>query len=202
MGANVVAVPPGRHDDLVALLSHVPHLTAATLMNLAVDASSEHTTLLRLAAGGFRDMTRIAAGHPGIWPDLCVDNRDAILAVLDELAGALAGLRRIVDEGDQAALLGHLERARSARVSLPTGAPPAGETAEVRVRIADRPGTIAEVTTLFSDLGVNIYDIEVTHSAEGTGGVLVLVVDAAAVETVHDALRDRKHTSSVQRPAL
>ncbi len=72
LGANVVELPAARHDDLVAMVSHVPHLTAATLMNLAADTALEHATLLRLAAGGFRDMTRIAAGDPAIWPDICV----------------------------------------------------------------------------------------------------------------------------------
>ena len=61
-------VRPRRHDELVALVSHTPHLTAATLMNLAADEAASDAVLLRLAAGGFRDMTRVAAGHPGIWP--------------------------------------------------------------------------------------------------------------------------------------
>src|SRR5207248_11766029 len=94
LGANVVAVDPARHDELVALVSHVPHLTAATLMDLAAEKSEEHATLLRLAAGGFRDMTRIASGHPGIWPDICAENRDAVVAALDRLVGALSEMRR------------------------------------------------------------------------------------------------------------
>src|SRR5207248_1278733 len=98
LGANVVAVEPDHHDELVALVSHVPHLTAATLMDLAADTSEEHATLLRLAAGGFRDMTRIAAGHPGIWPDICAENRDAVVATLDRLLGALAAMRTTVAE--------------------------------------------------------------------------------------------------------
>ena len=87
LGAEVVALPPERHDELVAVVSHVPHLAAATLMRLADERSEEHRALLRLAAGGFRDMTRIAAGHPGIWPDICSDNRAAIVGVLDDLHG-------------------------------------------------------------------------------------------------------------------
>ena len=89
LGAEVVTLPPERHDELVAVVSHVPHLAAATLMRLADERSEEHRALLRLAAGGFRDMTRIASGHPGIWPDICSDNRTAIVAVLDDLTAAL-----------------------------------------------------------------------------------------------------------------
>src|SRR5579884_3888954 len=85
LGANVVAVSPADHDELVAVVSHVPHLTAAALMALAAEGATEHASLLRLAAGGFRDMTRIAAGHPGIWPDICAENREAIIEGLDRL---------------------------------------------------------------------------------------------------------------------
>ena len=76
LGAEVVSLSPEQHDNLVAVVSHVPHLTAATLMNLADAGADKHAALLRLAAGGFRDMTRVAAGHPGIWPDLCAANSD------------------------------------------------------------------------------------------------------------------------------
>ncbi len=115
LGAETVALPPDRHDELVAVVSHVPHLTAASLMQLADRAASEHRALLRLAAGGFRDMTRIAAGHPGIWPDICGENRDAIVEVLDGLIGALSEIRGVVAHDDRARLLEVLERAERPR---------------------------------------------------------------------------------------
>jgi prephenate dehydrogenase len=199
LGANVVEVPPGRHDDLVAMVSHVPHLTAATLMNLAADAALEHATLLRLAAGGFRDMTRIAAGDPAIWPDVCVENRNGILEVLDRLVEALEAVREVVAAGNRERMLDLLERAREARVNLPAGAPSSEFTAEVRVPVLDRPGVLAEVTTLLGEMGINIYDLEIAHSAEGDRGVLVLVVDAAATDRIRDALRQRRFRCSVRR---
>jgi prephenate dehydrogenase len=191
LGANVVELPASKHDDLVALVSHVPHLTAATLMNLAADTALEHATLLRLAAGGFRDMTRIAAGEAAIWPDVCAENQSGILEVLDRLLAALTEVRRVVAGGDRDMLLKMLERAREARVNLPSGVPPSETTVEVRVPVPDRPGVLAEVTTLFGEMGVNIYDLEIAHSAEGYKGVLVLVVDALAVERVKAALHER-----------
>jgi prephenate dehydrogenase len=198
LGANVVELPAARHDDLVAMVSHVPHLTAATLMNLAADTALEHATLLRLAAGGFRDMTRIAAGDPAIWPDICVENRAGILDVLDRLLLALGEVRDLVAGGDRALMLDLLERARHARVNLPAGAPSSETTSEIRVPVLDRPGVLAEVTTLLGEMGVNIYDLEIAHSAEGDRGVLVLVVDAAATDRVRDALHDRDYRCSVR----
>ncbi|MEZ5229312.1 MAG: prephenate dehydrogenase/arogenate dehydrogenase family protein [Acidimicrobiales bacterium] len=93
LGAEVIALAPAVHDRLVAQVSHVPHLTAAALMTLADESSVEHRALLRLAAGGFRDMTRISAGRPSIWPDICVANRDAIVAGLDGLITRLSDVR-------------------------------------------------------------------------------------------------------------
>lgn len=198
LGADVVAVTPEHHDGLVAVVSHVPHLTAATLMSLAADAGEEHATLLRLAAGGFRDMTRIAAGHPGIWPDICAENRDAITATLDRLVAALSSMRDTVAAADRDQLLKLLERARHARVNLPARAKPAAELLELRVPVPDRPGVLAEITTLAGELGVNIEDLEIAHSSEGDRGVLVLVVEAASGDLLRGALYARGYRPSSQ----
>jgi prephenate dehydrogenase len=199
MGALVVSVPPERHDELVAVVSHVPHLAASTLMGVAADGAEEHAALLRLAAGGFRDMTRIAAGHPSIWIDICAENRVAIVDVLGRFIRELSDMRDVVDRGDLSVLRDRLERARIARVNLPIGAPPAEELVEMRVPIPDRPGFIAEVTTLASELDVNIYDIEVSHTMEGGGGagVLVLIIAAKYGDLFRGGLMARKFRASV-----
>jgi prephenate dehydrogenase len=197
LGAEVVAVSPPNHDALVAVVSHVPQLAATTLMDVAATTGEEHATLLRLAAGGFRDMTRIAAGHPGIWPDICVANREAIVAALDEYVDALARVRGLVAASDRPGLLGLLERARAARRSLPVGVPAGEGLVELRVPIADHPGVLADITTLAGARGINIADLEIAHSMEGGGGVLVLVVnDDADVDGFEAALAERGYHSS------
>jgi prephenate dehydrogenase len=196
LGAEVVAVTPEHHDALVAVVSHVPQLAATTLMDVAAASREEHATLLRLAASGFRDMTRIAAGHPGIWPDICVANREAIVRVLDDYLDALVRVRGLVDESDRASLLEVLERARAARRNLPVGTPRGEELAEVRVPVPDKPGVLAEVTTLAGSLGINIVDLEIAHSMEGTGGVLVLVIAARHADALERSLADRGYHSS------
>src|SRR3984893_2537493 len=190
LGAEVVAVTPEHHDALVAVVSHVPQLAASTLMDVAAEQGEQHATLLRLAAGGFRDMTRIAASHPGIWPDICVANRDAIVAALDEYVGALARVRALVDVGDRDGLLDVLQRARRARRTLPVGATVSGPLVELRVPVPDRPGVLAEVTTLAGRLGVNIADLEIDHSMEGQAGVLVLVVAEAGAADLERGLEE------------
>ena len=182
LGAEIITLPPDRHDPLVAIVSHVPHLTAAALMGIASNRSTEHAAVLRLAAGGFRDMTRVAAGHPGIWPDICSENAAAIDEVLSDLIAALGAMRSEVTAGDRPALLRRLETARTARISLPTGAPRPSELLEVRIPVLDQPGELASITLLATDLDVNIFDLEIAHSAEGDRGVILLIVEATRSE--------------------
>ena len=198
-GAEVVALEPARHDSVVAVVSHVPHLTAATLMGLARNRAEEHAALLRLAAGGFRDMTRIASGHPGIWLDICSENRTAILSALDELIDGLTQMRSVVADEDRDGLLRRLRTAREARANLPVRGTRPEELAELRVPILDRPGSAAEVFTLAAELGVNIASFEVVHSVEGNRGVAVVLVDAATAELYRGGLIARGFRPSVQR---
>jgi prephenate dehydrogenase len=198
LGADVVALDPVRHDQLVAVVSHVPHLTAATLMGLATARSVEHAALLRLAAGGFRDMTRVASGRPDIWLDICAENRTAIVDALDQLIGALRETRDVIDRDDRGALHGRLTEARQARANLPVTAVHPEALAEVRIPIPDRAGAAAEVFTLAAELNVNIASFEVVHSAEGTRGVAVVLVDRDLVELYRGGLIARGFRPAVQ----
>lgn len=197
-GAQVVVVSPERHDTLVAVVSHVPHLTAATLMRVAVGRTERQRSLLRFAAGGFRDMTRIAAGRPTIWPAICAQNSTAIVGVLDDLISELGSLREIVADGDELQLLAHLEGARVARRSLPTTAPDAETLSEMRVPVLDRPGELAAIATLATELDVNIYDLEIAHSPEGPGGVVVLLVESETARRLQSALSGQGYRPSIQ----
>lgn len=187
-GAEAVALSPHDHDQLVAIVSHVPHLAATTLMDLAARNAEGQGALLRMAAGGFRDMTRIAAGHPGIWPDICVANRDAIVTGLSAYIDSLKAVRSFVEVGNREGLLEFLERARIARRSLPIVSAQAGDLVEIRIPVPDQPGILAAVTTMASQMDVNIIDLEIAHSAEGTGGVLVLVVPLEGASQFESAL--------------
>jgi prephenate dehydrogenase len=184
---------------MVAVVSHVPHLAAAGLMALAADRGEEHAALLRLAAGGFRDMTRIASSHPDIWLDICAENRPAIVTALGDLIERLTDLRELVGADARADLLGRLERARDARSNLPGRVSRPDELAEVRIPILDRPGAAAEVFTLAAELGVNIADFEVVHLAESNRGVAVVLIDAAAADLYRGGLIARGFRPAVSR---
>ena len=188
LGAEIVTMPADVHDSLVAVVSHVPHLAAATLMRLADERGAERSVLKRLAAGGFRDMTRIAAGSSDIWLDICEANRSAIVVSLDGFMEALIDMRSAVEYGDRQRLGRLLEQARRARLNLPVGAPSEAELAVMRVPIPDRPGEVARIATLAGELDVNIYDLEIAHSPEGGKGVMIMVVASGKVELFREAL--------------
>lgn len=188
-GAQVLTLSPSDHDRLVAVVSHVPHLTAAALVRVARARSGEHAALLRLAAGGFRDMTRIAAGSPAIWPAVCAENREAVLDTLDRLVDELSSLRRIVAESDADGLLDVLSQAQETRRSLPTAAHgPAGDLREVRVFVENRPGSIAAVATLATELDVNLASVSTVDLVDATTGIMGVQVATDDVQRLRDGL--------------
>ena len=193
LDAEVVALAPDRHDQVVAVVSHVPHLAAATLMTLAADRAEEHAALLRLAAGGFRDMTRIASGHPG----------DLARHLRREPAGdrrrprradraAAATIRGVVDREDRGALHDTLAQgARRAHQPARAGSPTRRRWPRCGSRSPTAPGAAAELFTLAAELGVNIANFEVVHMAESNRGVAVVLVDAAATDLFRGGLMAR-----------
>jgi prephenate dehydrogenase len=190
IGANVVAVSAEDHDRLVAIASHVPHLLAGSLMNEASAVANEDAVLLQLAAGGFRDMTRIAAGDHTIWPDVLFENRIAVTQSLESLERRLRTLREALSDNSRDVIVDNLRSAASARRQLPGRALRSDDLAYLRVKVSDQPGELATVTTTATDLSVNIYDIEIAHGIEGSGGTLLLAVDATQFDLLRDALLD------------
>jgi len=191
LGANVVAVSADDHDRLVAVASHVPHLLAGALMNEATRVAEQDAVLLQLAAGGFRDMTRVAAGDPGIWPDILFENRDAIALSLLALEERLARLRKALSNDDHEAIAQDLALAASARRQLPGRALNSENLAYLRVAVSDQPGVLAAVTMAASEMLVNIYDIEIAHGIEGSSGTLLLAIDALQADMFSGALTER-----------
>lgn len=180
-GASPLALAPQVHDTTVAVVSHVPHVAAAALMNVAQNRAAD-APVLRLAAGGFRDVTRIAAGSPRVWEDILAENAGAIRDALDAYIAGLSAIRADLD--DRAALRATLESASSSRRALPIPEV-AADLVSVVVPISDRPGAFAEVANVLGAAGVNIIDVELRHSAEGGRGLLqvTLAADQAASAT-------------------
>jgi prephenate dehydrogenase len=178
LGAQPVAVPPAVHDALVARLSHVPQLTASALVEVAA-GGQDREALLGLAAGGFRDVTRIAASNPELWVAILQANRKAVLEALEGLRDRLGEVGDMIARDRWDELLAWLGAARRARIELFAKPDYGGEPVALHLMVPDRPGVLAEVTTAAGELGANLEDIEIFHSTEGGGGRLELVVAGA-----------------------
>ncbi|WP_273484015.1 prephenate dehydrogenase [Desulforamulus ruminis] len=118
IGANPVEMAAGDHDRAVAAISHLPHLLAATLVN-TVTAEPNPDRLLKLAGGGFRDTTRIAASNASMWRDILLTNRDRVLEALRQFRGQLEEMEQAIENFDSQQLVYGLERARNVRAALP-----------------------------------------------------------------------------------
>ena len=175
LGAKPVAISPSRHDSLVARLSHVPQLTASALVDLAAGAG-DREALLGLAAGGFRDVTRIAASNPDLWVTILRSNKSSILDALGTFNRKLTSVAGAIERDDWDEVREWLAGARNNRLELFARPDLSGEPAGLALPVTDRPGVLAEVTTAAGRLGANIEDLRIVHSTEGGHGRLELVV--------------------------
>ena len=188
LGADVLSIDLAIHDRLMAEVSHLPQLAASALMNMAANSPAGSEAVLRLAAGGFRDMTRIAASNPTMWTDIVQANSRAIVDTIDSYLSSLGDLRELILNADPDKIHNFFEDAQKARVNLPVGLPPETELTELRVRVPDKPGMLAEITALAGGLGINVADLEIAHSAEGNSGVVVLMIETKNVQALVERL--------------
>lgn len=174
LGAQPVFLSPGEHDRTVALTSHLPHLVAVALVKVA--AGEENRQLIKsLAAGGFRDTTRVAMGNPEMWKDICITNREAIVEGLQRISVEIERLRDCLQEEKENGLEKNLQEARDYRSEIPyRGRSMFPEIFEVVVMVKDTPGAIGKVATVLGEKGINIAEIEILHVREEEGGSMRL----------------------------
>ncbi len=201
--ADPIALPVVEHDNFVALVSHVPYLTAVSLMNLASESSRQEQFLLKLAAGGFRDMTRIASGSPDMWPDVCVQNSDEIVKVISELIEYLNIIKADIESKDKQGLFKKLIEAQSGREALIKSRFKPSKLATIRIAVQDKPGELLEILSVAKSLNVNIEDVQLTHRPIEDGsidqtGILHLVVDQRDSEKLYDAIADGGHITTLE----
>ena len=178
IGARVIALPREDHDEAVAVVSHVPHIMASSLVQLASRHADDQQALMRLAAGGFKDSTRIAAGSPELWCGIAFDNKDALSDGLDEIQGIIGAFADALASDDRAALTVLLADAAAARRALPAAWVPSTERLlEVRIPMEDRPGVVAEVTTVTSSVWCNIQSIVIDHVTEDSAVLSLVLTD-------------------------
>ena len=180
LGANPLVMTAQEHDAAVARVSHLPHVIAAALMRLA---ETDKPTL-GLAGGGFRDLTRIAAGDSTWWAEVLTANAGQISVSIGELQAELDKWRQIIGDNSAGILDAELESARVARAGL-------GEHhSQVRVVLMDQPGEIARVGHALESSRVDVRDFQLRHGEHGGGGILTISVKGEGKDALTMALVD------------
>ncbi len=179
LGARVVRMPAHDHDGAVARISHLPQLVAGALLGVASDSRGA----IDLAAGSFRDLTRVAASEPIPWVELLKANSNAVLDAIGSLRSRLSLLEAALVSDDDT-LLTQLATSRETRRTL--GAP----VAAVRIALADEPGELAKVGHALETSNVDVRDIQMRHAPHGGGGVLTISVRTGEEGALAHALED------------
>lgn len=188
VGARPVRLTPARHDRLVAFVSHLPQVASTSLMALAAVEEAGEPDILLLAAGGFRDLTRLAASSPRLWSEILRANRDEISGAIDLYVTHLQALRDEIVSGGAAAVERTFAQAKAARLRLATKPQVRAGVAILQVEIPDEPGALARITATLGTGEVNIEDLQIVHSPEGGRGMVHLTVAATAAGSAHEVL--------------
>ncbi|HZB82199.1 MAG TPA: prephenate dehydrogenase/arogenate dehydrogenase family protein [Rubrobacteraceae bacterium] len=184
LGSVPTAVDPEKHDLLVAALSHLPHLMAAALLKVASDISPEALTF---AGPSFRDLTRVGASNPTLWSDILAENAPALGEALGAFAGAMAQFGSEIS--NRKSIEDRFRAAREAYDALGgILVEKSGENVEIAIPVENRPGILAQVTTLMGSNDINILDLYMRHS-NTERAALVLTLDADAAPMAQDLLR-------------
>jgi prephenate dehydrogenase len=171
IGAKAIVLSPELHDRIAAAVSHVPQLLAITLVNL-ISKTEKSPLHLKLAAGGFRDMTRIASSPYEIWEDILETNQNPIIDTLDELINDLNHLKTKIGSPELRQAFNH---ANTQRLSIPRDTKGfIRPHYDLVVRAEDKPGIIATLSTTLANAAINIKDIEVLKVREGDSGTIRL----------------------------
>ena len=163
LGARPVQMTAEEHDAAVARISHVPQILAAALL----EGASQVPQAMDLAAGSFRDLTRVASSDPDVWLDILSANRREVADAIEWLRARLATMLESEEQ-----LAETLADARHLRSALGHG------LGLVRVTLEDRPGEMAAVGRALADSGVDLRDLQLRHAPYGGGGILTLSVRA------------------------
>ncbi len=181
LGAEKIYLDPGIHDETVAAVSHLPHLMSASLLNTVKSAANIRDLAVSLAAGSFRDATRVANSSPEMWRDICLDNKLAVLKYLKLFREEISEAERMIENSFKSELLAFFAGARGLREKMPPrGKGYLSALYEIIILVEDTPGMIEKVAGLLGREGINIAEIEILRVRETEEGTIRLAFKTAA----------------------
>lgn len=194
-GARPQAIDPATHDRLMATVSHLPHVVANVLVAEAAEALTGDSERLPEVGPSFRDTTRVAGSNPAIWADIFASNREAVADSVEAVARRLEDAAQLIREGNRDAVGAWHAAAAEDRRRLLHSELRDGPLHELRIVVANSPGTIAELALALGEAGVNIEDMALHPASDMTSGAVSLWVAGAEQAARATALvRDLGHT--------
>jgi prephenate dehydrogenase len=173
--AKFIELDGEEHDEMTSVISHFPHLIASSLVHQAEKWQEKHPTIPTLAAGGFRDITRIASSNPQMWQDILFQNKTVIKRLLKDWIEEMKQLHQMLDTDESEAMYNYLDQAKKYRDGLDRkGRGALMSFYDVYVDIFDQPGALKTVVTLLAEAEISIKNIEILEVREGITGVLRL----------------------------
>lgn len=173
IGAIPLILTYEEHDYVTAAISHLPHIIAASLVNLVRKADSKEGVMKMIAAGGFKDITRIASSSPVMWQQICLTNTANIETLLQRYIKDLQDISAELSSGNETTLYEFFDDARAYRESFINASSGPIKTEHVlTVDIADKPGAIAAIASLLAMHDVSIKNIGINHNRELAEGAL------------------------------
>lgn len=190
IGAIPLVLSYEEHDYVTAAISHLPHVIAASLVNLVKNADSKEGVMKMVAAGGFKDITRIASSSPAMWQQICLTNTENISKLLKTYIKSLNDIAVCLDYRAENALYDFFDAARNYRESfVNTSSGPIKTEHALTVDIADKPGAIAAIASLLAMHDVSIKNIGINHNRELAEGALrIEFYDENAIKQAADVM--------------
>ncbi|EWG10849.1 prephenate dehydrogenase [Cytobacillus firmus] len=173
--AKFLTIAPDEHDYITGIVSHFPHMIAASLVHQAEKTSRSHKLIPRLAAGGFRDITRIASSSPSMWRDILLQNKEVLLKLMENWQEEMEIVKSILKQENSEGIFEYFSHAKMFRDELPQkekGAIPAFY--DLFVDVPDYPGVISEITGYLAKEEISITNIRILETREEIYGVLVI----------------------------
>jgi len=175
LGALPIIIDPYVHDYATAAISHVPHVVASALVNTIKELDGSDGLMHTLAAGGFKDITRIASSNPSIWENICLANKDNIIRILGVLAKNIDSFVEALSGNDDKKLRQFFQNAKEYRDSFSDRRVGALiKTYDITVDVEDKPGVIAAIAGVLGKHRINIKNIGINNSREMEGGALAI----------------------------